>query len=122
MVGLYDTVQRIFPVAFPILWVVPAIVLFARYRVNREIYLCRFPPIDRYRTLDMFSLWGMNPAGTYKRVLHALWEPQDNADLEQLRREMWRSYGLFALWTLGFPITIFGVIILLILTGHPPTP
>jgi len=50
-----------------------------------------------------------------------MWRQQDDPELERLRREMWRRFGLVVLWGAGFPFLTFSAITLLILTGHPPT-
>jgi hypothetical protein len=118
--GVYEFVQRIFPFAFPVLWVGPTLVLFFRFRKKQVAYLRRFPRIDRYRTLDMYTGYG-DPPGTFRRMWDAQWHRQDDPELERFRREMWRSYGLVAAWMFGFPLLTFATIALLILTGHPLT-
>src|SRR3989442_1110334 len=92
--GMYEFFQRIFPFIFPILWLVPTIVLFLRFRQKQSAYLRRFPPIDRYQTLDMYTAGVGNPPGTFHRICYAQWRKQDDPDLEQVQRELWRSYGL----------------------------
>jgi hypothetical protein len=44
-------------------------------------------------------------------------EPQADAEVEQLRREIWRRYRQFQLWVFGFPALCIGVVALLIETG-----
>jgi hypothetical protein len=50
-----------------------------------------------------------------------MWRRQDDPELEGLRRELWRSYGLVAAWMFGFPLLTIAAIALLSLTSHPPT-
>ena len=121
LTGVYEFVQRIFPFVFPILWFGPTIVLFFRFRQKQVAYLRRFPPIDRYQTLDMVTFGVGNPPGTFRRVWDAQWRKQDDPELERLRREMWRRYGLVMLWVFGFPLLTFATLTVLILTSHPPT-
>ncbi len=119
--GVYEVLQRIFPFAFPILWFGPTIVLFFRFRQKQAAYLRKFPPIDRYQTLDLYTPGGGNPPGTYRRIQEAMWRQQDDPELERLRREMWRRFGLVVLWGAGFPLLTCWAITLLILSGYPPT-
>jgi hypothetical protein len=117
---MYEFLQRVAPFAFPILWFAPTIVLFFRFRKKSVAYLRPFPPIDRYRTLDLYTVIG-DPPGTYRRILDVQLRRQGDPELERLRREMWRSYGLVMLWVFGFPLLTFAALTILILTGHPPT-
>jgi len=118
--GMYEFVQRIFPFVFPVLWFCPTLVLFFRFRKKQIAYLRRFPRIDRYRTLDMYTGFG-DPPGTNRRISDVQVRRQDNPELEQFRREVWRSYALVAAWMFEFPLLTFAAIALLILTSHPPT-
>ena len=118
---MYEFVQRIFPFAFPILWIVPTVVLAFRFRWKQSAYLRRFPPFARYQTLDMYTPGVGNPPGTFRRIWDAQMLQQDDPGLERLRREVWRRYLLVALWGFGFPLLTFAAITLLVLTGHPPT-
>ncbi len=42
---------------------------------------------------------------------------QSDPELERLRREVVRRALYFYLWWLGFPILVFGVVVLLTVTG-----
>jgi membrane protein YqaA with SNARE-associated domain len=46
-----------------------------------------------------------------------MWQRQTNPELERLRHNMLRSYGLAALWTIGFPLFIGVTIVLLGMSG-----
>jgi hypothetical protein len=117
---MYEFLQRIFPFVVAILYIIPTAVLFLRFRQKQTVYLRRFPPIDRYQTLDMYTPGVGNPPRTSRRIREALWRRQKEPDLERLRSEMWRSSGLVALWALGVPLVAFIFIILLDLAGYPP--
>ena len=119
---MLDFLQPIFPFAFAILWVGPSIVLYFRFRQKQVAYLRQFPPIDRYRTLDMASPGpGGSPPGTYRRINKAMLQRQTAPERERLRRDMWQRYGFAVLWIFGFPLITVGMVALLIIAGlvHP---
>jgi hypothetical protein len=115
---MYEFLQRIFPFVFAILWIGPMVFLFLRFRRKQVAYLRRFPPIDRYQTLDMYTPGVGNPSGTYRRLSAAMWRRQEDAELERLQRELCRRYGLVALWIVGIPLVAFVAVVLLTPTGH----
>lgn len=47
----------------------------------------------------------------------AMWRRQDDPELEQLRRTVWRLYGYATLWGFGYLLLYNGVIKLLDVTG-----
>ena len=118
MNDLYVALQRVFPFAFPTLWLGGMFALFFRFRRTQREYLRRFPPVEGV-PLDMY--WGGGPRSVTREIFRVMRQRQDDPELERLRREVWRSYRTVALWGFGFPLICFGVITLLILTGHPPT-
>lgn len=115
---MFEFLQRIFPFVFPVLWIGPTVFLFLRFRRKQVAYLQRFPPIDRYQTLDMYTPGVGNPPGTYRKITQAMWRRQEDPELEQFRREVRRAYGLVALWVLGFPLAAFIAVVLLTPTSH----
>jgi len=119
--GVLDVLQPFFPFVFAIGWFGGGIVLYFRFRREQQSYLRRFPPIDRYQTLDMYTPGFGNPPGTSRKIYAAMWQRRDDPELERLRREMWRHYGYVALWIFGFPLLTIDVIALLVVAGlvHP---
>jgi hypothetical protein len=115
---MYEFLRQIFPFVFATLWIVPTVVLFLRFRRKQLAYLRRFPPIDRYQTLDMYTPGIGNPPGTFRRIWDAQWRRQDDPELERLRRELWRRYGLVMLWVFGFPLVAFVASVLVTPNGH----
>lgn len=109
--------QRIGPFAVAVLWFGMAANLYVRFRAKQVVYLRRFPPIDRYQTLDTFVFGVGHPKGAYGRLMKTMRQRQDDPEVEQLRREMWRSYRLAALWALGFPFIVIVASIVLTLAG-----
>ena len=118
MKNIYVGLQRIFPFAFPILWLGGTFVLFSRFRRAQRAYLRRFPP-GAGVPLEMYV--GGGPRSVTRAIFRLMWRRQDDPELERLRRGVWRSYRTVALWGFGVPLLCFGVITLLILTDHPPT-
>lgn len=83
---MLDFLQPIFPFAFSIAWLGPSFFLGFRFHTKQAAYLRRFPPINRYQTLDMYLPWVGNPPGTYRRIKEAMWQRQPDLVLERLRR------------------------------------
>jgi len=99
-------------------WLGGVIVQAFRYWRKRNTYLRRFPPVAGV-PLDMYL--GTNPFNPVSRAsIRAVWEPQDDPELEGLRREMWRAVGYLFLWMFGFPMLVSGMVILVLLLLDPP--
>jgi hypothetical protein len=106
--------------AFAATWFGGTIILFVRTKVKGNAYLRRFPPVDRYVTLDLYM--SANPFDPVRRRIgQVMRQRQDNPELEQLRREMWRRFWYCSIWMFGFPAIFAGVsVILILLLWHPP--
>ncbi len=52
-------------------------------------------------------------------MLRVLRQRQTDPDLEQLRREVQRRARYIAIWAIGTPIIVLGVLALLAVTGYP---
>jgi hypothetical protein len=111
----------IFEISYAILWVGGFMVLSFRCQQKERVYFGRFPPSDPYQTLERHNpFW--NPQGALhnlRRLRDMILRQQDDPELEQHRRGVWRSNVLIFLWFLGVPLLTFGTIALLSLTGHP---
>jgi hypothetical protein len=116
--GVYDLPWWIFEVSYSILWVGGFVVLSFSCQKKERAYVGRLPPINPNQALDRHNpFW--DPRGGFRRLRDVFWCHQDDPELEQLRREVWRSNGLIFLWLLGVPFLTFGTIALLSLAGHP---
>jgi len=82
---MYETLNNLFPL-FGLIWAGGTLLLyFTCYASHAAAYLRRFPPIDQYQTLDMYTSGAGNPPGTGRRYYAAIWLPQDDPELERLR-------------------------------------
>ena len=109
------TAQNLISLALAVIWFAGGIILYLRTRAKRVIYLRHFPPVNGV-PLDI--VMSANPFGAEARAIYrAMWRRQADAELEGLRREIWRRYRYVALWIYGFPVVAVGVAALLITTG-----
>ncbi len=90
------------------------LVLFIRARAKQREYLRRFPPVAGV-PLDIY--WGGGPQSVTRAIWRVSLQRQSDPELERLRQEMWRRVAYYVLWLGGFPILVFGVLALLILSG-----
>lgn len=113
--GISAEVQQVIFVAFLITWLGGEAVLYFRFRVSRNAYLRRFE-----REIDFFAgdpIFYPGSVRAYREVVRIMRERQTNAELEQLRLQMWRHYRYCMTWIFGFPFIVVGAVALLILTG-----
>jgi hypothetical protein len=89
-------------------WIVGGVLIFHLYFLPYELaYLRQFSPVDGV-PLDMYT--GGNPFHPVSRArFAALFQWQPDAELERMRRDMWRRLGLLALWLFGFPVIVGGL-------------
>lgn len=114
--GVFDVLKQIFPFAFVITWVGIGAVLFFRARGRQNAYLRRFEGEINFFAGDPIFFPGSVRA--YRDTVRAMRERQPDADLERLRREMWRHFRYYIVWIFGFPIIVVGAVVLLILSGQ----
>jgi hypothetical protein len=82
--------------------------MFLRYRACQRAYLQRLPPVNGV-PLDMYT-GADNPWGPESRAIwRAMFKHQGNPELEHMRRQVWRRFGHFGLWTCGYPVLALGV-------------
>lgn len=86
-----------------------------RFRAKRNAYFRRFVHEIDFFACDPIFYPGSRRA--YHEVVRRMREPQPDAKLEQLRREMMRSYRDCLIWTFGFPVVAVAVMVFLIATG-----
>ncbi len=117
MAGVNPVWQNILAVALVIAWTGVLMVLFIRAREKQRAYLRRFPPVEGV-PLDI-HLPSAGPANVTRAMLRALRQRQTDPELEQLRREVQRRARYIAIWAIGTPIIVLGVLALLAVTGYP---
>ncbi len=115
MAGVFHIAQQLFPFAFAITWFGVEAVLFFRFRAKQRAYLHRFPPVEGV-PLDMYV--GGGPKSVTRAGFRAMWRRQTDPELERLRREVWQHFIYMGIWVYGFPIIVFGAVVLLTATGY----
>ena len=104
-------VQQVLFVAFQAVWAGGAFALMGRLLKQHFDDVRRFPPVNGVR-LETFT--GGNPFGLVAREIRRLGrEPQDDPELELLRRALRRTSHHLRLWIFGFPLLTLGVAALL---------
>lgn len=114
-----EILQQILACGLVVVWLGVAFALNDRLRARWVEYMRRFPPVEGVRPDTFIS---GNPFGPVARAISRMARgPQDDPDLERLRRARRRSSRQLALWIFGFPLLALGVVALLILSGwvHP---
>jgi hypothetical protein len=112
--SINSTQQHILVAVFLLAWLGEGAILLWRYRTSQSRYLHQFPPVEGV-PLDMYV--GGGPRTVTRALRQALFQPQRDARLEQLREGVWRRYGYLSAWTLGFPTICVGLFVLSELTG-----
>lgn len=86
-----------------------------RFRAKRNAYFRRFEHEIDFFAGDPIFYPGSRRA--YHEVVRRMREPQPDAELEQLRRDMMRSFRDYLIWVFGFPVVAVAVAAFLIATG-----
>jgi hypothetical protein len=120
--SMSDTLWNLLEFAFVVAWIVPLFALYFRCRTKQVVYLRRFPPIDQYRTLDVYRVGAGNPPGTFRRINEAMDQPQEEPELERMRREVWRLYRRVMARDVGFPVVMAILVGVLVATCIVPPP
>jgi hypothetical protein len=80
-----------------------------RYRQAQRAYLRHFPPVAGYLLEEYLD---RNPWSLVDRAINAVArQPQDEPELERLRRAIWRQLRYFVLWIFGVPLLTVGVVL-----------
>lgn len=88
--------------ALLIAWGGGAACLYLLFLRRQRAYLRNFPPAEGI-PLDTFR--GGNPLGARSRAsFRAMQALQSDADLEQMRRDLWRRWRYVVMWIFGFPV------------------
>jgi hypothetical protein len=115
---LADVLQNLAFFAFMVAWFGGLIALYVRTSVKQNAYLRHFRSAEGY-PLDAYTYVRYSPEGRQMRRL--MREPQDDPELEKLRREVWRRARYCLIWMFGCPALFVGVsVTLILLLWHPP--
>jgi len=90
------------------------VILFFRLLHKQRAYLRRLPFMEGV-PLDMNVT---PPVKVQLAMIRAMFERQDDPEVEQLRRDMWRRFGAVLIWLFGFPLICMGALALLSLLGR----
>lgn len=99
-----------------VIWAGMMLLLHFRFLAKQREYLDQCPPEQGIPLTDMLLGYGplssLNPE-LWRVMLHH----QTTSELEQLRRATWRSFGLVALWSGGFPLCVVAIVALMGVSG-----
>lgn len=109
--------KQIFPIIVGLLWFGGSLTLFIWTRVASRTYLRRFGSVDGV-PLDMYLYIPGELPNVHHAGRAAMWEQQDNPELESLRHTVWKRFRYTILWVVGFPLLTFGILFVLGITGH----
>jgi hypothetical protein len=99
-----------------LIWGGGMLVLYTfRFRAKRNAYFRRFEhEIDFFAGDPIFYLGSRR---AYREVVRKMREPQPDAEMERLRRDMMRSFRDYLIWVFGFPVAAVTVMVFLIAIG-----
>jgi hypothetical protein len=117
--GVDELLERLFAVAFALVWLGGALVLGFRAWRQHVAYLRRFPPVAGVRLDDLVAgrAFRLPWSAANRAANRALWRRQDDPELERLRRAVWRGYGYYFLWIVAVPLLTAGVVAPLVVPG-----
>ena len=96
-----------------LIWGTGTLVLGLRANTKGKAYLQRVPPIQGVPP-DMYMYWDNPWLPIWRRPVWRIFgQPQEDAELEQLRQDYWERTWYVLFWTLVFPGWAFGMIALL---------
>src|SRR5262245_26604267 len=104
-----DALQNLAFFALTIALVGGMIFRWNRYRQAQRAYLRHFPPVAGW---PLEEYLGRTPWSPVDRAINAVVRhPQDDLELERLRRAIWRQLRTFLLRIFGFPLLAVGVVL-----------
>jgi hypothetical protein len=105
--------QQLFLPAAIISWIGMGAVLFVRVVRKQHAYLRRLPFMEEV-WLDMLAT---PPVSVQLAMIRAMFQRQDDPEVEQFRREVLRRFLRLIVWVTLYPFFCFGVWMLLVLSG-----